>query len=93
MKKPNGIGSFFLCFLINMVMTLEFSIPAWVLLVFHFWKGLSLVWFWIALGAWVVIILFWMLVMSWAGKCSTPTPTRENKNPYSVGNRPEDKKD
>ncbi|MBQ6702599.1 MAG: hypothetical protein IJN17_06565 [Clostridia bacterium] len=86
MKKPNGIVSFFLCFLINMLFTLEFCIPALVLLILHFCIDLSLMWFWIALGAWLVIILIWMIIITWARGCDTKQEPRENKNPYSVGN-------
>lgn len=90
MRKTNRSGSVFLCFFINLLLNLEWCIPALVLLALHFWLDISIWWFVSALALWLIGILFWMLVMSWAGRCSnTPDPPKENKNPYSVGAKKE----
>lgn len=86
MRRTKRGGSFWLCLLVNMLLNLERTIPAWILLVLHFWLGWSIWWFVLALALWIVDILFWMKVMGWAADCSnTSDPPRENKNPYSVG--------
>ena len=60
------------------------SIPAWILLTLHFLIGLSLVWFWGALGAWVfVLLLRTVLVMFARYGFAHRIPVPENKNPYS----------
>ena len=83
------IGEFFACILFNMLINLEWTIPAWILLAMHFIFGWNILWFWIALGVWFVSILLWMEVIGWASRCSTPNAPKENKNPYSVGNKKE----
>ena len=88
MRRTKRGGSFWLCLLVNMALNLEWTIPAWILLVLHFWLGWSIWWFVLALVLWIVDILFWMKVMGWAADCSnTPDPPKENKNPYSVGTK------
>jgi hypothetical protein len=85
MRRTKRSGSFWLCLLINMVLNLEWTIPAWILLALHFWLGWSIWWFVLALALWLIDIPFWMKVMGWAADCSnTPDPPKENKNPYSV---------
>lgn len=86
MRRTKRGGSVWLCLLVNMALNLEWTIPAWILLVLHFWLGWSIWWFVLALALWFINILFWMKVMGWAADCSnTPDPPKENKNPYSVG--------
>lgn len=92
MRRTKRGGSFWLCLLVNMALNLEWTIPAWILLVLHFWLGWSIWWFVLALVLWIVDILFWMKVMGWAADCSnTPDPPKENKNPYSVGAKGDNK--
>ena len=86
MRKTKRTGNFWLCLLINMVLNLEWTIPAWILLALHFWLGWSAWWFVLALGLWIMNIMFWMWIMGWAADCgNTPDPPKENKNPYSIG--------
>ena len=86
MRRTKRTGGFWLCLIFNLLMNLEWSIPAWILLGAHFWLGWSIWWFWLALALWILNILFWMGVMGWAARCSsTPDKPKENKNPYSVG--------
>lgn len=85
MKKLKREGGFFLCLLMNLILNLEWTIPAWILLVLHFLLDWPVWLFWAALGLWLLVIVILTGVISFAAKCSTPTPQRENKNPYSVG--------
>ena len=86
MKLKRISGDFFVALLLNMAFNLEWTVPAWILLALHFIFGLSIVWFWVALLIWFLGILFWMLIIGWAGRCSSPEPYKENKNPYSSNN-------
>ena len=89
MKKFRNSGNFFAALLFNMLMSLEWTIPAWLLLACHFFFDWSIRWFWIALGVWVLDILLKMSFMNWAARCgSEPEKPKENKNPYSVGGTP-----
>ena len=88
MRKTKRSGNFFLWLLFNMVLNIEWTIPAWILLGLHFWLGWSIWWFWLALGLWLINIIWWMDIMSWATKCgSQKGPARKNLNPYSKGNK------
>ena len=42
MRRHSGGGGFWLCLLLNLLLNLEWSIPAWICLALHFWLGLSL---------------------------------------------------
>ena len=85
MRRTQRSGGFWLCLLFNMLLNLEWTIPAWILLVLHFWLDWSIWWFVLALGLWVLNILFWMKLMGWAADCGNEKdPPKENKNPYSV---------
>ena len=87
-RRTKRSGSFWLCLLLNMVLNLEWTIPAWILLALHFLLSWSIWWFWLALALWVLNILLWMKVMGWASSCSREKdPPKENKNPYSAKNK------
>lgn len=82
-KKEHG--GFFLCLLWHILLYSLGTIPAWVLLVLHFTIGLSIVWFWVALGVWFLGVLIRTLLVIFArygGEHRMESP--ENKNPYSV---------
>ena len=87
MRRTKRTGNFFLCLLFNMMLNLEGTIPAWILLILHFCIGISIFWFWLALALWIIYLLVWMKIIGWAGRCSTPDSPKENKNPYSVGKK------
>jgi hypothetical protein len=89
MRRTKLDGGFFLCLLINMLLNLEGTIPAWILLILHFLCDWSILWFWLALGAWALCLVVGMLLIRFANRCSTPDPPKENKNPYSVGAKKE----
>ena len=75
-RRTKRSGSFWLCLLLNMILNLEWTIPA------------SIWWFVLALALWVLNILFWMKLMGWAADCSQEKdPPKANKNPYSVKGR------
>ncbi len=93
MRKLKKGSNFFLVLLFNMFINIEWTIPAWILLAMHFIFDWRILWFWIALGVWLLDILIWMSILGWASECSTPTPYRENKNPYSHTNDFYKKKD
>lgn len=90
MKGGNGVeqkqrGGFFLCLLWNAILYSLWTIPVWVLLVLHYTIGLSIVWFWVGLGAWGFLILLRTLLVIFARYGSAHRiPVPENKNPYSV---------
>lgn len=91
MRRLRPDDNFIIALLLNIVFHFEWSIPAWILLILHFWIGLPLKWFLIALGLWIVGLIIWMYVVGafygWAAKCGqTKDPVKENKNPYSVKN-------
>lgn len=84
MKRPRN-GDFWLCLVLNIVFNWEWTIPAWVLLVLHFVLNWSIWWFVLALSFWLISILLWMAIMSWAARCSHASdPPKANKNPYSA---------
>ena len=85
MRRTNRGGSFLLCLLINLLLNLQWSIPAWILLALHFWLDISIWWFVGALAFWVLSILADMWLIGWAARCGNEKdPPKENKNPYSV---------
>lgn len=84
MKMTKRAGNFFLVLLFNMLLNIEWTIPAWILLALHYFCGWRILWFWIALGVWLLNILLWMYFLRCATRCGAEKPYRENKNPYSV---------
>ena len=75
---------FFLYYLLALVFHWEGLVPAVVLLVLHFWPGIPLFWFFIALGLWLLFVLIRMIFFRFAIRASAePTPYRKNRNPYS----------
>lgn len=88
MRRTKRGGSFLFCLLMNMVLNLEWTLPAWILLALHFILDWSIWWFVLALALWFLNILFWMKFLGWASSCSREKdPPKENKNPYSVKGR------
>ena len=84
MRRTRRNGSFLLCLFINLLLNLEWSIPAWILLALHIWLDISIWWFIGALIIWMTGILAGMWLMGWAADCgSAKAPPKENKNPYS----------
>ena len=85
MRRTGRGGNFFACLLINMLLNLEWGIPALVLLALHLWLGIAIWWSIGALCLWILCILLGMWIMGWAPDCGNQKdPPKENKNPYSV---------
>ena len=85
MRRTKRSGSFLLCFLINLLLNLEWSIPAWIALALYFWFDIPIWWFIGGIVFWIFSILSGMWIMSFAIKAGNePLPEKENKNPYSV---------
>lgn len=88
MRKTKQRGNFLLCLLINLLLNLEWSIPAWVLLAIHFWLDISIWWFVGGLVFWILRILINMWFIGWAARCGNEKdPPKANKNPYSAKQR------
>ena len=85
LRKHTRTGGFFLNLIINMLLNLKWSIPAWIFLGLHCAFGLSLWWFWGALALWILRIWAYMMVYRWASS-APPSPPQKNKNPYSRKN-------
>ena len=86
MRRTTYTGTFFLCLLFNMMLNFRLTIPAWILLILHFVLGISTWWFVGAMGAFVLFVFFWMLVIRLASRAAASAkdaPPVENKNPYS----------
>ena len=89
MRKTKRGGSFLLCLLINLLLNLEWSIPAWIALALHFLMGISVWWFLGGIALWILRILLGMWIMGWAAACAREKDLpKENKNPYSVRKNP-----
>lgn len=87
MRKTKKRGGFFLCLGINMLLNLEWSIPAWILLALYCWLGISLWWFVGAMVLWVLRVMAGMWFMGWVSSCGNEKePPKPNKNPYSKTN-------
>ncbi|MCQ2456385.1 MAG: hypothetical protein MJ096_03425 [Clostridia bacterium] len=87
--KKTKFGEYLLTFLFVLfwnIGSLFVSLPVWALLILHFTIGLHIKWFWIAVGAWFAVCLIRYFLILFARSASTPTPRRDNKNPYSAKN-------
>ena len=83
-KRPRVNGGFFAALGINLIFDLEWTIPAWILLVVHFIFKISIWWFVGALLVWVIGVAIKTAVFSWLiREGNRPDPPKENKNPYS----------
>jgi len=85
MRRTKRSGSFLLCFLINLLLNFEWSIPAWIALALHFLINIPIWWFIGGLGFWILSIFSGMWIMGlMISAGSEPLPEKQNKNPYSV---------
>ena len=84
MRRAKGSGGFGLCFLLNLLLNWEWSIPGWLLLGLHLWLQIPVWWAVGGFALWILRILLGMWLMGWAARCSAEKdPPKENKNPYS----------
>lgn len=85
--KRRTDGGFWLCFLMNLIFSLEWSIPAWLLLIMHFVLNWSLWLFVGALGVFIIGVFAKTAVLCWAASAgSVPDKPKKNLNPYSAKN-------
>ena len=85
MRRSKRGGGFLLGLIINLLLNLEWSIPAWILLGLHIWLGISIWWFVGAIGCWILSTLSIMWLVGWAvASGNKKDPPKENKNPYSM---------
>ena len=83
MKRKRD-GGFWLCFLMNLIFDLEWSIPAWLLLILRFVLDWSIWLFVAALVAFFVGVFLKTAFFSWAASVgNTPDVPKKNLNPYS----------
>lgn len=70
--------------LLNLFFTVRWSIPAWFLLIMHFVRGWRILWFWIALFAWIAGVMIYMHVIGWLTFMGNGEEKENpNVNPYS----------
>lgn len=79
-------SNFILGYFLNLLLNLEWSIPAWILLGLHYALKIPISLFWIALALWLGGTFLFMLFLHLLEKCVPPDEPKENKNPYSVKN-------
>lgn len=85
MRKTNNNCNFFVSIILNVILNIEWSIPAWILLVCHFVFDISIIWFVGALALWLFIMIIFNCFLKFSSKCSNePDIKKENKNPYST---------
>lgn len=90
MSRFAGFISGLLFFLFLRVSSWVCSVPMWATLICHFVFGLPIFWFWLTLAAWLLGGLLWYLVIvfaRWGADTAEADVVKENKNPYSVGNK------
>ncbi len=84
MKEPKRKRGLFLSFLISLVFNLEWTVPAWIFLGLHFWKGISIWWFVGSIALWVLFVMLKAFVFGSLTRAGNyKDPPKENKNPYS----------
>lgn len=77
MKRPGVDGTFVFCLLLNMVLNLHWTIPAWILLACHFVLGISLWWFVGALGIWLACMVLICVILSVLGNAAAKVPAKD----------------
>lgn len=84
MRRAERTGNFLLYLLLNLLLNIEWSIPAWILLALHFILGWPLWPFFAALGAWILWLLITMGLLGLVSRiANADEPKTKNKNPYS----------
>ena len=81
MKKPGIDGGFWLCLALNMVLNLQWLIPAVILLACHFVLGISLWWFVAAVAIWFLWIFVTCIVLAYVAGSAKPTDANVAPDP------------
>lgn len=84
MRRADPDHGWLLCFLLNLLLRLE-----WLALALILWALRSLLPLprflpWAALAVWVVLALALTFLVSWGNRCGQGVTYRPNRNPYSV---------
>ena len=87
MRRTNANKGFLLCCILNLFLNFEWAALAVLLFILHLWLGVPVILSLVGLGIWLLVALLATLLISWGVRSSnTPTPYRENRNPYSAKN-------
>lgn len=70
------MASFLLWLLLNLVLNAAWAIPGIVLLILHFWLGISLWWAIAAFGLWILGTVLFMLLIGKAAGTESPAERR-----------------
>ncbi|MBR3815288.1 MAG: hypothetical protein IKJ27_01030 [Clostridia bacterium] len=88
MKIKKSNSGFFFSLLLSLLFNLEWTVPAWILLALHFWKGISVWWFAGSIILWVIFVALRIIVLGSLTRAGNfKDPPKENKNPYSKKGR------
>ena len=88
MKHLKSFFGYLFAVLLNLFFHLHWSIPAWLLLILHFWQGWHIRWFWLALSIWALYVIGRTVVFSLLHRGGQgPDPKTHNRNPYSRKNK------
>lgn len=86
MRQPKRQSGFLLSLLLTLLFNLEWTIPAWIFLALHFWKGISILWFICSILLWILFVMLKLFVFGSLTRAGNyKDPPKENKNPYSSG--------
>ena len=86
MRQPKRQSGFVLSLLLTLLFNLEWTIPAWIFLALHFWKGISILWFICSMLLWIAFVMLKLLVFGSLTRAGNYKDLpKENKNPYSSG--------
>ena len=84
MRRPKRQGGFLLSLLLTLLFNLEWTIPAWIFLALHFWKGISILWFICSILLWMLFVMLKLFVFGSLTRAGNyKDPPKVNKNPYS----------
>lgn len=85
MRHTRKHSGFFLCFIINLLLNIEWILPSLIFTALSIWLKYP-VFIWLAVISFVLyvgVVCAWTGVLSYISRTSAPTPLPENKNPYS----------
>ncbi len=87
MKKTDKDLGIILAIIINLVLNLEWSIPAWIALILYFTIHIPIYIFWALLLIWILWIVLTTIFLGYITKLGNERDMeKENKNPYSNKN-------
>jgi len=85
MRRTTASKGIVMCCILNLFLNFEWAALAVLLFALHLWLGIPMFLSLIGLAVWLFTALFATFLVSWGANSSgTPTPRRENRNPYSA---------